>query len=33
MRHAGTVHIVDDDAAVRRSLALLLAAHGMEVRD
>jgi two-component system response regulator FixJ len=33
MTDTGMVHIVDDDAAVRRSLALLLAAHGMAVRD
>jgi two-component system response regulator FixJ len=28
-----TIHIVDDDAAVRRSLTLLLASHGMSVRE
>jgi two-component system response regulator FixJ len=32
MSDAGNVHIVDDDAAVRCSLTVLLAAHGMEVR-
>lgn len=29
---SATVHIVDDDAAVRRSLALLLVSHGIAVR-
>ncbi len=31
--HPGTVFIVDDDAAVRRSLARLMRASGLEVRD